>query len=110
VAVTAAVLGFLSAERARQCGPCDAGLPELAGTAATLARPGLGAPAAVEHLVTLARAVDGRGACSHPDAAARLALSLLEAFPDEVEAHRTGGCAVRERPAPPVPRRGRRAR
>jgi NADH:ubiquinone oxidoreductase subunit F (NADH-binding) len=110
VAATAAVLGFLSAERARQCGPCDAGLPELAGTAATLARPGLGAPATVEHLVMLARAVDGRGACSHPDAAARLALSLLEAFPDEVEAHRAGGCAVRERPAPPASRLGRRAR
>ncbi|MGF1662911.1 MAG: NADH-ubiquinone oxidoreductase-F iron-sulfur binding region domain-containing protein, partial [Kineosporiaceae bacterium] len=94
----------------RQCGPCDAGLPELAGTTAALARPGRSAPAAVEHLVTVARAVDGRGACSHPDAAARLTLSLLEAFPEEVEAHRGGGCAVRTRPAPPGSRRGRRAR
>jgi len=82
------VAGWLAAESARQCGPCRFGLPALAADVTALAlgqrRPG----AAFEH----ARVVTGRGACAHPDGAARFVTSGLHLLADEVDRHRAGGC------------------
>ena len=83
------VAGWLAAESAKQCGPCRFGLPALAADVAALAN---GHPGALSNAASHARAVDGRGACSHPDGAVRFISSGLQALPAEIEAHRHGGC------------------
>jgi NADH:ubiquinone oxidoreductase subunit F (NADH-binding) len=85
----ARVTAWLAGESAKQCGPCRYGLPALAADVAALAsghRPALGA--AFGH----ARAITGRGACSHPDGSVRFVSSGLHVLQDEVTAHLAGGC------------------
>jgi len=88
----AQVTGWLAAQSAKQCGPCRFGLPALAADVAALAA---GQPAALSQAFAHARAVDGRGACSHPDGAVRFASSGLHVLQDEIDAHRRGGCGRR---------------
>jgi NADH:ubiquinone oxidoreductase subunit F (NADH-binding) len=83
----ARVAAWLAAQSAGQCGPCRFGLPALADDVAALLV-GLPAPAALRH----AQAVTGRGACRHPDGAARFVTSALAVLSDEIERHRLGGC------------------
>lgn len=83
----ARVTAWLAAQSAGQCGPCRFGLPALADDVAALLV-GLPAPGAVRH----AHAVTGRGACRHPDGAARFVTSALAVLGDEIERHRFGGC------------------
>ncbi len=105
IQVSAEVLTFLAAARIGQCGPCASGLPELAAVTTALSRAGrsrsapLGHPPAAaaagdagDQVSTLASLINGRGACAHPDGAARLAYSLVAVFADEVEAHTRGRC------------------
>ncbi|MFF1612844.1 NADH-ubiquinone oxidoreductase-F iron-sulfur binding region domain-containing protein [Amycolatopsis sp. NPDC058278] len=88
---TAKVLAFLAAESARQCGPCTFGLPSIAADFAELIRGGPSAPRLARRLPLLT----GRGACAHPDGAARLAASALRVFDADVRAHQAGGrCRV----------------
>ncbi len=48
--------------------------------------------------------IEKRGACAHPDGAARLARSALAAFPEEVSLHLQGRCsATHGAPLLPVP-------
>lgn len=84
----ARVTGWLAAQSARQCGPCLNGLPALAHAVEGLWRGG-SSPADVALLADL---VDGRGACAHPDGAARFVRSGLRVLADEIHAHRAGGC------------------
>jgi NADH:ubiquinone oxidoreductase subunit F (NADH-binding) len=77
------VAGWLAAQSAGQCGPCRYGLPALA---QDVARGDI--PAALRH----AAAVEGRGACHHPDGTVRFVTSALHLLREEVERHRTGGC------------------
>jgi NADH:ubiquinone oxidoreductase subunit F (NADH-binding) len=85
----AAVTRWLAAESAGQCGPCRFGLPALAADVAALAAGRPAVAAAFGH----ARAVDGRGACSHPSGAARFVTSGLHLLRDETDRHlATGGC------------------
>jgi NADH:ubiquinone oxidoreductase subunit F (NADH-binding) len=85
----ARVTGWLAAQSARQCGPCTFGLPALAADVAALAAGNPAASAAFGH----ARAVDGRGACAHPDGAARFVTSGLHVLQDEAARHvQHGGC------------------
>jgi NADH:ubiquinone oxidoreductase subunit F (NADH-binding) len=77
------VTRWLAAQSAGQCGPCRFGLPALA---RDVARGDI--PAALRHTAL----VDRRGACHHPDGAARFVTSALHLLRDEVEHHRTGGC------------------
>ena len=84
----ARVTGWLAEQSARQCGPCLNGLPALAATVEALyrGRPDDGSAA------VLADLVDGRGACAHPDGAARFVRSGLRVLAAEVAAHAAGGC------------------
>jgi NADH:ubiquinone oxidoreductase subunit F (NADH-binding) len=99
VAELARVTRWLAAQSARQCGPCTFGLPTLADTVEQVA---LGrAPRHPERrLAQLASLVYRRGACSHPDGAARLVSSALQVFAEELADHaQHGPCAACERPS-----------
>jgi NADH:ubiquinone oxidoreductase subunit F (NADH-binding) len=89
---TASIVSYLAAESARRCGPCRFGLPALAEAMRDLA---LGAVTSDARLAQLTNAVEGRGACHHPDGTTRSIRSLASAFPREVEAHLAGGCTIR---------------
>lgn len=83
---TARMLTYLAANGAGQCGPCLFGLPAVAADFTALA----GGDGEADLLSRLRRRVDllpGRGACGHPDGAARLAASALTTFADDVEQH-----------------------
>jgi NADH:ubiquinone oxidoreductase subunit F (NADH-binding) len=84
----ARVAGWLAGESAGQCGPCRFGLPALAADVAALAAGRWRVGPALEH----ARLVSGRGACAHPDGAARFVTSGLHLLQDEAQRHLEGGC------------------
>ncbi|MDP9094080.1 MAG: oxidoreductase, partial [Actinomycetota bacterium] len=58
------VTSWLASQSAKQCGPCMFGLPALARDVEALRR---GDRSAIEIALRHAHAVDGRGACAHPD-------------------------------------------
>lgn len=103
LAETARVATYLAGETAGQCGPCVHGLRALAGAAHALA--GVhDAAAALRDMRDLPGEIERRGACAHPDGAARLARSAIAAFPREVERHLRGECSATDRrPLLPVP-------
>lgn len=84
------VAWWLAGQSTRRCGPCRFGLDALARDVADLAKGGMSAePALRRH----AASVTGRGACAHPDGAARFLTSALVAMEREIELHRRyGGC------------------
>ncbi len=81
---TARVANYLSNESAGQCGPCVHGLRAIADALDDLAKGNARAQADIERWLTL---VAGRGACRHPDGAAKLIASALDVFADEIRAH-----------------------
>jgi NADH:ubiquinone oxidoreductase subunit F (NADH-binding) len=86
----ARVTDWLAGESAKQCGPCRFGLPALAADVTALA---MGHPTGLAAAFTHARVVDGRGACAHPDGAARFVTSGLHLLHDENDRHaQYGGC------------------
>jgi NADH:ubiquinone oxidoreductase subunit F (NADH-binding) len=92
---TARIVGYLAAESAQQCGPCQFGLPHLAGRLAALAaagRSGNRAPGALAAIQEAVGLVEGRGACHHPDGTARLVRSALGTFEQDVVLHDHGRC------------------
>ncbi len=100
---TARVSRYLALESAGQCGPCVFGLSALADAAAALAG-GRDAAAALRELTGLPQEIEGRGACAHPDGAARLTRSALRAFPYGVDLHLRGACSSRgAAPVLPIP-------
>jgi NADH:ubiquinone oxidoreductase subunit F (NADH-binding) len=100
---TARVARYLAGESAGQCGPCVFGLRALADASVALAG-GRGAPEALREMQDLPSEIERRGACAHPDGAARLVRSALAAFPDEVDLHLRGRCSASDRsPVLPVP-------
>lgn len=80
---------WLAAQSAGQCGPCRFGLPALAADVAAAAH---GHPDAAPNAARHADLVTGRGACAHPDGAARFVRSGLATLAAELAAHRAGGC------------------
>ena len=105
LAETARILDYLAGQSARQCGPCRFGLPATATDFAQLAfgHCDRAARERLEHHVAL---LHGRGACKHPDGAARLAASALHTFAHEVRRHlATGPChaALQAPPLLPTP-------
>ncbi len=101
---TARLVGYLAGESAGQCGPCVHGLPRLARACAALAE-GRMRRRGVRQLLSLATAVDGSGACSHPDGVVRLIRSALRTFEADIDAHLAGRvCTPGGQPAVfPVP-------
>jgi len=99
LSATAQLLDYLADQTARQCGPCQFGLPRLADTfrqLATVPRAAAATRAAGPRLVDevhrLAALVDRRGACRHPDGTVRLLRSALSAFRHDVAGHLSGVC------------------
>jgi NADH:ubiquinone oxidoreductase subunit F (NADH-binding) len=112
IAETARLSRYLAAESAGQCGPCVFGLPAIADDLERLAagRADVGVLARIDRR---AGEVVGRGACRHPDGAARLVRSALAVFGADARRHAEGRpCAghtapsVLTLPRPPDDRRG----
>jgi NADH:ubiquinone oxidoreductase subunit F (NADH-binding) len=98
---SAHVIRYLANESAGQCGPCVHGLDAIAGAFERLARGGRDAAGAPTQLKRWLGQVKGRGACRHPDGAARLVESALRVFGAEVELHARGRCrGTRRAPLP----------
>jgi NADH:ubiquinone oxidoreductase subunit F (NADH-binding) len=106
LAETARIARWFADQSAGQCGPCINGLPAIAGALDAVVT-GRSVPAAVEHLHRYAALVTGRGACHHPDGAARLVTSAVGVFGEEIEHHaRAGPCPASRRAVLPIPRGG----
>jgi NADH:ubiquinone oxidoreductase subunit F (NADH-binding) len=85
----ARVTSWLAAESAGQCGPCVFGLPALADLLAGLWAGRADAGDRAQRRIAL---LPGRGACAHPDGAARFVASGLHHLAEEIAVHRRGGC------------------
>lgn len=93
IAETARVLRYLDGQGAGQCGPCVHGLSSLAERLEGLAFTRRVNHDSVHLVNELCDLIEGRGACRHPDGAARLVRSALNVFGDEADAHvRHGAC------------------
>jgi NADH:ubiquinone oxidoreductase subunit F (NADH-binding) len=99
---SARILGYLADESAGQCGPCLYGLRAIAGTFDGLAT-GSAGPKDRARLARWGADVTGRGACRHPDGAARLLASALKVFEHEIDRHAGGRCAATHAPSMPLP-------
>jgi len=94
LAETTRIARYLAGESSGQCGPCVNGLEAIAAGLDQLHRGQSGAGTAAT-LRRWAGDVAGRGACHHPDGAARLVASALEVFSDDIDWHRRHGrCLV----------------
>ena len=93
IAETARVATYMANESAGQCGPCVFGLHAVAQDLVQLAR-GETDRQTVTRLRQRLGAVEGRGACGHPDGVVRLVRSALEVFAGDVAEH------ARHRPCP----------
>lgn len=95
----ARVARYLAGESAGQCGPCVHGLAAIAGELEGLAE-GRGDRAVLARWTS---ELPGRGACRHPDGAARFVTSALSVFDGEIAAHlRHHRCANRDHKLLPV--------
>ena len=102
VAESARALAYMARESAHQCGPCANGLPAIAQAVARIAH-GMAPNGMDADIERWAGLVHGRGACHHPNGAARLALSSLRVFADEFARHRTHGPCARCSGVPLLP-------
>jgi NADH:ubiquinone oxidoreductase subunit F (NADH-binding) len=102
VAESARILGYLAGETAGQCGPCLFGLRAIADTFEGLAR-GTATSGDRARLARWGAEVTGRGACRHPDGAARFLATALEVFESEIDQHAAGRCAAVHAPSMPLP-------
>jgi len=102
LAEAARVTRWLANQNAGQCGPCTLGLPAIADAmdAIVSGDPTGRAEADLRRWVSL---VKGRGACKHPDGAARFVESSLWAFHDHLAAHRRRGPCPPSAPILPTP-------
>ena len=81
------VAEWLAGESVRQCGPCAFALPALADDLRTLRVSDRDAGSVRQRL----RQLPGRGACAHPDGAARFLSSGLVAVADDLHTHQVRG-------------------
>jgi NADH:ubiquinone oxidoreductase subunit F (NADH-binding) len=89
VAAAADVMAYFSRENAGQCGACIRGTDAMSKVVSDLAA-GKANREAINKLRNWSRTLIGRGACNLLDGAASVAASLLQQFPEEVEAHLLG--------------------
>ncbi len=90
---SARVIEYLAGESAGQCGPCVYGLAAIADSVAALAD-GVAHPRELDRLRRWTTEIRGRGACHHPDGAARFVESTLTVFRAEIEEHRGSRCTA----------------
>jgi NADH:ubiquinone oxidoreductase subunit F (NADH-binding) len=86
LAETTRIARYLAGESSGQCGPCVNGLAAIARALDQVHR-GEGGPDTLATLRRWATDVAGRGACHHPDGAARMVASALEVFSADVDWH-----------------------
>jgi NADH:ubiquinone oxidoreductase subunit F (NADH-binding) len=92
VTETVRIADYFAAQNAGQCGPCVNGLDAIADTIHQLAT-GTGTPHSHSDLVRWTSRLPKRGACQHPDGAARFISSALRVFAEEFDDHaRHGPC------------------
>lgn len=98
---SARVARYLADESAGQCGPCVHGLDALANGLEEIARGQTRDRR--DRLARWADQVTARGACRHPDGAARFVTSALSVFEEELSLHlRKGRCSTGDRRLLPV--------
>jgi NADH:ubiquinone oxidoreductase subunit F (NADH-binding) len=97
VAEVTRVAGWMSDQGAAQCGPCVNGLGSIADALADVCE-GRAGRDAFGDIRRWSELVVGRGACAHPDGAARFVSSALRVFAAEFDDHaRHGLCDACER-------------
>ena len=96
LAESARVARWLANESAGQCGPCVFGLAAIADAMAQLVA-GRAARRPEADLRRWLGLVKGRGACKHPDGAARFVETALLVFAEEIASHRSHGPCSRSR-------------
>lgn len=96
IADCARVVRYLAGESAGQCGPCIHGLDAIAGAMEEHAR----GQDRLPQLARWAAMVKHRGACRHPDGAARFVDTALEVFADHFHHH--DGCRLRDEAVLPL--------
>jgi NADH:ubiquinone oxidoreductase subunit F (NADH-binding) len=87
---SARIARWLADQSAGQCGPCVFGLDAIASAMEVLVRGDVNGGAEYQ-LGRWLGMVKGRGACRHPDGAARFVQSSLRVFADEIALHRRRG-------------------
>jgi len=90
---SAGVIDYLANQSAGQCGPCVHGLAAIADSVCALAD-GVAHERELERLLRWTAEIRGRGACHHPDGAARFVESALRVFGSELELHRRERCTA----------------
>jgi NADH:ubiquinone oxidoreductase subunit F (NADH-binding) len=88
---SARVIDYLARESAGQCGPCVYGLRAIADGFGALAD-GVAHERERDRVLRWTAEVRGRGACHHPDGAARFVESALDVFGAEIDWHRHSRC------------------
>ena len=88
---SARVIDYLAAQSAGQCGPCVFGLRAIADAFGALAD-GVAHERERDRVLRWTAEVRGRGACHHPDGAARFVESALDVFAEEIAWHRRSRC------------------
>lgn len=103
------VARYLQSQGAGQCGPCVNGLDALASRMESLAVRPRALRGGISDISALCDLVEGRGACAHPDGAARFVRSALRVFADHAGLHlKRGPCHSTQRPVLPLPAGHRR--
>jgi NADH:ubiquinone oxidoreductase subunit F (NADH-binding) len=90
---SARVIDYLANQSAGQCGPCVHGLAAIADSVCAMAD-GVAHPRELDRLLRWTSEIRGRGACHHPDGAARFVESALTVFSDKLEHHRNHHCTA----------------
>jgi NADH:ubiquinone oxidoreductase subunit F (NADH-binding) len=91
---SARVIDYLANQSAGQCGPCVHGLAAIADSVCALAD-GVAHAREIDRLLRWTAEIRGRGACHHPDGAARFVESALRVFGSEIDFHRRQRCTAR---------------
>ena len=94
VEATARIMSFMASSSAGQCGPCVYGLRSIADAVTRVAR-GHAEHSDLSDIERWTGLIAGRGACRHPEGAARLVASALDTFGSDFAWHaRAGRCSV----------------
>ncbi|HEY2005284.1 MAG TPA: NADH-ubiquinone oxidoreductase-F iron-sulfur binding region domain-containing protein [Solirubrobacteraceae bacterium] len=90
---SARVIDYLANQSAGQCGPCVHGLAAIADSVCAMAD-GTAQGREVDRVLRWTGEIRGRGACHHPDGAARFVESALKVFGHELSHHHRQRCTA----------------